>query len=365
MLALYGALLAFSPASLLSTHLSRRHSPHTRSCALASSEERERGWRAIARPRCRLSAFETGEEKPELSEMQMEQIFQQFDTSADGFIDLTELQAALAKAGRPISSAEAEQILQRVDANDDGQISLDEFKAVFKLSPGSVPDSLNALLEVRSFFVDGLSRVGNALGIEASGQWRTSSNGQRFVDDVIGDGKAVLPGDVVQLHYTITLMSTNNVVETSRGGLPVAIQVGEATGAGRGWNDALSGMRVGGIRRVYALPEEGEGATARYDVEVMGVDESASSKEEGIIASLGGRRAITRLLFALTFVPYFLPSDKWPAWFSSPSNTSPLNPPDEVLKQDPTDVYVSKELDAIFSQEVLPKGSRRDGARKE
>ena len=39
-------------------------------------------------------------------------------------------------------------------------------------------------------------------------------------------------------------------------------------GEEQGWTDAVDGMRVGGRRRVYAKPREGEGPTARCDVEV-------------------------------------------------------------------------------------------------
>ena len=72
----------------------------------------------------------------------LDAIFKEYDTSGDGFIDESELQAALAKAGRPITAQRAEEILQLVDSNGDGQISLEEFKLVFSLD---APDSLRGL----------------------------------------------------------------------------------------------------------------------------------------------------------------------------------------------------------------------------
>ena len=58
------------------------------------------------------------------------------------------------------------------------------------------------------------------------------------------------------------------VVETSRGGPPLAFRVGDpAMGEEQGWTDAVDGMRVGGRRRVYAKPREGKGPIARCDVE--------------------------------------------------------------------------------------------------
>ena len=86
------------------------------------------------RARCHpATGFETGGEDESLSDEQVAAIFRQFDTSGDGFIDLGELQAALEKAGKPVSLERAEEILAQVDANNDKQISLEEFRAVFKL----------------------------------------------------------------------------------------------------------------------------------------------------------------------------------------------------------------------------------------
>ena len=167
-----------------------------------------------------------------MSDEQISQIFREIDTNGNGFIDLSELQAALTKAGKPVSMESAAEILQQVDENSDGQISLEEFKAVLKLAPSAVPEALRGLYEVGSTFLDSLGRVGSALGIETSGQWRQTGSGSRYVDDVIGDGKYVVPGDVITLHYTVTLLTTNKVVETSRGGLPLGFQVGASPKTG-------------------------------------------------------------------------------------------------------------------------------------
>ena len=122
-------------------------------------------------------------------------------------------------------------------------------------------------------------------------------------------------------------------------------------------------MRVGSRRRVYATPTEGDGPTARYDIEVVGVMEGGeSSAEDGIIASLGGRRAATRLLFALSFVPYFLPEQYKPALFESKKDQrDKLTGIDDVAVEarvDPADKYVSSQLDALFAQEERPLGKR-------
>lgn len=80
---------------------------------------------------------------------QLTQIFQAYDTSGDGYLDLGELQAALARAGKAVSRERAAEIMLQVDANGDGQISLDELKQAFQLeAPG---EGLARLLDV---FVD-------------------------------------------------------------------------------------------------------------------------------------------------------------------------------------------------------------------
>ena len=329
--------------------------------------------------RCRLAvatASSPPPPPPPLTDAELTQLFTQFDTSGDGFIDLGELTAALAKAGRPVSASEAKAILKQVDTNQDGQISIEEFKAVFSLAPGAVPAAVEPLIGVRSFFLN----IGDALGITpqpdagVAGQWRSTSSGARFVDDVIGEGKPVLPGDTVRLHYTMMLLSTNQVVESSRGGLPIGFEVGEATGA-QGWNDAVSGMRVGGKRRVYvrAMGKDevggGDGPpTARYDVELLEAEPGEGGAREGVIAAVGGRRAAARLLFALSFVPYFLPDDQKPAFFRDDRYESgggdgagyaPLQQtePEARPKVDAADAYVASSLDALFNQEVLPSSA--------
>jgi len=337
-------LLAFSPASTPRLTVGTPRRCHV--IAFETQRFPQQSARIRRPPRGGVTAFEGKDAS--LSNEQVEAIFGEFDTSGDGFIDSGELHAALAKAGQPVSMEKAAEILKTVDENGDGRISLDEFKAVFKLAPSAVPDALRGLFDVRTFFLGGLNRVGDALGIEVSGQWRTTGSGSRYVDDLLGDGKLVLPGDVVQLHYTVTLLSNDKVVETSRGGLPLGFEVGEPEPSGQGWNDAVAGMRIGGKRRVYAKPDEGDGPTARYDIEIVGLEEGASSKREGIIATLGGRRAATRTLFALSFVPYFLPADARPAFFASK--------PQEVLEQNQevkvnqADEYVAKQLDALFTK---------------
>jgi len=74
---------------------------------------------------------------------QIDAIFREFDTSGDGFLDLGELQAALAsRYGLPVSRERAQEILTAVDENGDNQVSLYELKRVFS---SDAPASLQRL----------------------------------------------------------------------------------------------------------------------------------------------------------------------------------------------------------------------------
>jgi len=290
---------------------------------------------------CRIVAFEGGGGMKPRSDAEIAAIFSEFDTSGDGFIDLDELQAALTKAGKPVSQEEAAKILKEVDENGDGQISLAEFKKVFSLSPGSAPDVLASVLDLFS--------LDNLLGdLGMGGQWRRTESGAKYVDDVIGTGKLIVAGDFVQMHYTVTSTVTGSVVETSRGGRPLGYLIGESDGSSKSWDDGVSGMRVGGQRRVYVGPE-GDEPRLRYDIEIVALESASSARREELIAALGGRRSVTRALFALTFIPYFIPEDKLPPFlewaFVKDETDGEQAQSDKVSREDQ---YVAKSLDALF-----------------
>jgi len=277
---------------------------------------------------------------------QVVSIFNAYDTSGDGFIDLDELQAALAKAGKPVKRERAEEIMQQVDANGDGQISLEEFQQVFKLD---APEDLKSLAGLLGLFNPLGRLVEDVLG--GGGQWRRTEGGSRYVDDAVGSGSLVLPGGSALIHYTVTVVKTDEVIETSRRGAPLSFPVSEPNGE-PSWDDSIAGMRIGGQRRVYVESPDGEpGATVRYDLEVVDIEEGSESEREAVIASLGGRRSITRVLFALTFVPYFVPADTLPPFIKFF-----FRPQAAVLDQEQASnpnvsrdgLYAAKSLDALF-----------------
>merc|ERR1719174_1954065 len=62
---------------------------------------------------------------------QLKDIFAEFDTSGDGFIDFDELCAALKKGGKNLSREDCTTIMKQIDENNDGKISFDEFRKAF------------------------------------------------------------------------------------------------------------------------------------------------------------------------------------------------------------------------------------------
>ena len=113
MLSLYlHALPSFSPSFTLLTH-SAQPTP----IALARCYTTGFEWQghSITQPRCRILALDGGDKKQSgLTDTQIEELFREFDTSGDGFVDLLELQAALSKSGKPLSMEQAQEILSAV-----------------------------------------------------------------------------------------------------------------------------------------------------------------------------------------------------------------------------------------------------------
>ena len=75
-----------------------------------------------------------------------------------------------------------------------------------------------------------------------------------------------------------------------------------------------------------------------------------------------GRRAIARLLFAASYVPYFLPNESRPAFFRDDFASLKADETEEGKPVvDRADARVAKELDDLFSQEVLPEKRSKGG----
>jgi FKBP-type peptidyl-prolyl cis-trans isomerase FkpA len=113
----------------------------------------------------------------------------------------------------------------------------------------------------------------------------STSHSSLVIEDLrVGQGEPVAPGSMVSVHYTGWLWQDGQqgrAFDSSRDrGLPFEF----ALGAGQviaGWDQGVSGMRVGGLRRLTIAPELGYGArgaggvippnaTLLFEVELLG-----------------------------------------------------------------------------------------------
>ncbi len=110
----------------------------------------------------------------------------------------------------------------------------------------------------------------------------TSPTGLQYVDEVVGTGNLAQPGQRVSVHYTGWLLSDGTKFDSSRDrGNPFQFNLG-ASEVIKGWDEGVSGMKVGGKRKLTIPPELGYGAkgagnsippnaTLVFDVELLDV----------------------------------------------------------------------------------------------
>jgi peptidylprolyl isomerase len=125
--------------------------------------------------------------------------------------------------------------------------------------------------------------AGNA---QAESKMVTMPSGLRYVDNLVGTGTEAAPGKVVSAHYTGWLLEAGDKkgkqFDSSVGrGQPIDFPLG----AGMvipGWEQGISGMKVGGKRTLYIPSKLGYGprgagndippnADLIFDVELVGV----------------------------------------------------------------------------------------------
>ena len=82
------------------------------------------------------------------SEDQLKTLFSSFDSDGSGFVELGELEAALKKGGKSVTTAECEDLLTKIDTSKDGKISFEEFVAIFALAPNALPIGVKQLVDV-------------------------------------------------------------------------------------------------------------------------------------------------------------------------------------------------------------------------
>ena len=81
-----------------------------------------------------------------------------------------------------------------------------------------------------------------------------------IVDEVVGDGQPAVPGATVVVHYAGVSWRTGAEFDASwNRGLPFDFQLGVGQVIA-GWDQGVTGMRIGGRRRLTIPPHLGYGA---------------------------------------------------------------------------------------------------------
>jgi FKBP-type peptidyl-prolyl cis-trans isomerase FkpA len=110
----------------------------------------------------------------------------------------------------------------------------------------------------------------------------TTASGLQYQDMVIGTGTEATPGSTASVHYTGWL-TDGTQFDSSRGkGQPISFQIGTQYII-QGWNEGITGMKVGGKRKLTIPPSLGYGAdgrppvippnaTLKFDIELVAVN---------------------------------------------------------------------------------------------
>lgn len=108
----------------------------------------------------------------------------------------------------------------------------------------------------------------------------TTASGLQYEDLVVGTGQQAQAGDAVTVHYTGWLTSGKKFDSSVDRGEPFQFYLGQGEVI-RGWDEGVTGMRVGGKRRLTIPARLGYGArgtrnippnsTLIFEVELLGV----------------------------------------------------------------------------------------------
>lgn len=149
--------------------------------------------------------------------------------------------------------------------------------------------------------------------------WRETPSGYKFIDEEVGTGVEPARYDVVAVHYTVSLAASGTELGKSWGRWPLTFALGRHDVPI--WDEALTGMRVGGKRRVVVpysripssqaanVPVDQEGEDLRLDLSLIGLETGAAAVLPSLLPPGNRRVTVARFIFALSFIPYFLPPD--------------------------------------------------------
>jgi FKBP-type peptidyl-prolyl cis-trans isomerase len=111
---------------------------------------------------------------------------------------------------------------------------------------------------------------------------RITDTGLKFEDTVVGEGTVATKGQTVSVHYTGWLENGTKFDSSKDRDEPFAFKLG-AGQVIRGWDEGVTGMKVGGVRRLTIPPhlaygDRGAGgvippkATLIFEVELLAAD---------------------------------------------------------------------------------------------
>lgn len=107
-------------------------------------------------------------------------------------------------------------------------------------------------------------------------------SGLKYVDLEVGDGAVAVSGKDVTVHYTGTFPDGKKFDSSLDRGKPFTFKLGEGRVI-KGWDEGVSGMRIGGKRRLFIPSALGYGkrgagsvippdAELHFEVELLGVE---------------------------------------------------------------------------------------------
>ncbi len=110
----------------------------------------------------------------------------------------------------------------------------------------------------------------------------TLKSGLKYIDIEVGEGPAAVSGKEVTVHYTGTFPEGKKFDSSVDRDEPFKFRLG-AGHVIKGWDEGVSGMRIGGRRKLIIPPELGYGrrgaggvippnAVLHFEVELLGVD---------------------------------------------------------------------------------------------
>jgi FKBP-type peptidyl-prolyl cis-trans isomerase FkpA len=111
---------------------------------------------------------------------------------------------------------------------------------------------------------------------------KITDSGLKYEDLSVGDGAVAEAGQSVTVHYTGWLQNGSVFDSSVERDDPFRFRLGKGQVI-RGWDEGITGMRVGGRRRLTIPPQLGYGAagaggvippnaTLVFEVELLGVD---------------------------------------------------------------------------------------------